>query len=192
MKLRIVLIALLVLGCTPESHGPILLVPIGPVPPPLLQHLQRELPPLLGSPVSVAAPIPPPAAALDPKRRQYLGEALLEELERRYADAGANRVVGLLDADAYAPGLHFIFGQARNPGRYAVVALPRLRGSFYGRHEEPGRFLDRAVKVTVHETGHTYGYAHCPNPKCVMHFANSVLEVDRQGASFCERERRAP
>ena len=161
-----------------------LLVPIGAVPADVVEHVRSGLGPITGYEVTIAAPIAPPPRS----RQQYLGEDLLKELESKYGDANAGRVIGLIDADAYAPGLHFIFGQARNPGRYAVVALPRLRNSFYGRREDPARFRERALKVTAHELGHSFGFAHCPNETCVMHFANSIFDVDRQGSRYCPRE----
>lgn len=161
-----------------------LIVPIGAVPADVIEHVRLGLGPITGHDVTVAAPMALPPTS----QRQYLGEALLQELERRYADANAGRVVGLIDADAYAPRLNFIFGQARLPGRYAVVALPRLRNSFYGRREDPARFRERALKVTAHELGHSLGFAHCPNETCVMHFANSVFDADRQGSRYCRRE----
>ena len=139
------------------------------------------------SDITVAAEIPRPQNALDPKRQQYLGSALLAELERRKFPE-AERVVGIIDADAYAPGLNFIFGQANKPGRFAVLALPRLRESFRGQPEDLDRFRQRALKETAHELGHTFGFAHCENPPCVMHFSNSLGDTDRKGARFCARE----
>jgi archaemetzincin len=191
---RAVLALLLALtACSGEDRavskrGSIVLVPIGPVSPDVIEHLQRELPPIVSREVTVGAEIARPQSALDAKRRQYRGSALLAELERRqFPDA--ERVVGIIDADTYAPGLNFIFGQANRPGRFAVVALPRLRESFRGQPEDADRFRRRALKEAVHELGHTFGFAHCENPTCVMHFSNSLGDTDRKSARFCARER---
>ncbi len=163
----------------------VLLVPIGSVPAVVIADLQRELP----GDVIVEPAIPLPERAFNAARKQYLGSALLAELERRYRVADPDRVLGVIDADVYAPNLYFIFGQARLPGTHAVVALPRLRDSFRGRPENPQRFRERAVKVATHELGHSFGFTHCPDRACVMHFANSVFDADRQGTLFCARER---
>lgn len=187
MHRQILLFLLAIAGCKSEP-GTIVLVPIGAVSQDLLVHLQRELSPIMKRPVTIAAAIPLPEDAFNPSRKQYLGTALLEELEGRDF-GGAERVVGIMDADAYAPGLNFIFGQARKPGRVAVVALPRLRESFRGRPENLQRFQERAVKETVHELGHTFDLAHCPDAKCVMHFSNSFADTDRKTKQFCSRER---
>jgi archaemetzincin len=182
------LLLLVSLGCDGEHRArppKIVLVPIGAVPAEVLTHLQRELAPLVKREITIANAIVPPA--IDPVRQQYRGESLLAELSPH--DIGeAERVVGIIDGDVYAPGLHFIFGQARKPGRFAVVALPRLRESFFGRPENEKRFRERVVKVTVHELGHTFGFAHCEDRKCVMHFARSLPEADVTGFHYCARE----
>ncbi len=106
---------------------------------------------------------------------------------RRLDMPQAHRLLRLLDQDCYAPGLNFVFGQAMAGGRDAVVALPRLRQEFYGLPEDEMLFQERAIKEAVHELGHTYGLGHCPNPRCVMHFSNSLADTDIKGATFCEK-----
>jgi archaemetzincin len=106
---------------------------------------------------------------------------------RGLRDPAAERMVGLTEADCYAPGLNFIFGQAVMGGREAVVAVPRLRQSFYGWPEEPALFRARVLKEVVHELGHTWGLAHCSNRRCVMHFSNTVHDTDSKDACFCPR-----
>jgi len=97
------------------------------------------------------------------------------------------RVLGVIDADCYAPGLNFIFGQARLHERDCFIALPRLRQSFYGLPDDENLFRQRVLKEAVHELGHTYGLGHCPNPHCVMHFSNSLHDTDVKDAEFCPR-----
>lgn len=176
---------ILLLACCADDHPPvspeIVLVPIGTVPAEVMAQLQRELPAIMKRDITIAEAIPLPERAFDPSRSQYLGHTLLEELVRR-DDGRGDRVVGIIDADAYAPGLNFIFGQANLPGRFAVVALPRLR-------KDPARFHDRLLKETVHELGHTFGFKHCPNRRCVMAFSNSLGDTDYKEAMFCKRER---
>ncbi|MGC8787072.1 MAG: archaemetzincin family Zn-dependent metalloprotease [Anaerolineae bacterium] len=162
----------------------IVLVPIGLVPAELLDHLASSLTSILGFPCSIAPSTPIPATAYDRRRGQYKGDDILTLLTRLEMPQ-AKRVLGIIDADCYTPGLNFIFGQARMHGRDAFIALPRLRQSFYGLPEDATLFKERVLKEAVHELGHTYGLGHCPDPKCVMHFSNSLLDTDIKGAEFC-------
>ena len=68
--------------------------------------------------------------------------------------------------------------------------MPRLRSSFYRLAEDADLFRQRALKECVHELGLTWGLRHCRDPRCVMHFSNSLLDTDAKGAAFCSRCRR--
>ena len=164
--------------------GAIALVPLGPVPGDLLDWLSSKLQEVLDAQVVTGKEIPLPQEAYKPGRQQYEGDALLARL-RRVPFPGARRLVGLADADCYADGLNFIFGQATVGGREAFVALARLRQSFYGLSEDQALFRERVLKEVVHELGHTWGLAHCPDPKCVMHFSNRLEDTDVKGLEFC-------
>jgi archaemetzincin len=168
------------------SKNVIVLIPTGPVWPDLLTWLDSRLVQVLGRHVIVGKGIPLPEAGYDPRRRQYLGQAILDAL-RALPYPAAERVLGLTEADCTTPGLNFIFGQAALNGREAFVALPRLRSSFYGLAEDPDLFRWRALKECVHELGHTWGLVHCRDARCVMHFSNSLLDTDAKRAAFCSR-----
>lgn len=171
---------------TAVEEPAIVLVPMGAVPDDLLHSLMEAVSGTFELPCRVAAPISIPSAAYDRRRGQYVGGHILTELARLEVP-DAERVLGVIDADCYAPGLNFILGQASARARDAFMALPRLRQSFYGLAEDESLFRERASKEAVHELGHTYGMGHCPNPKCVMHFSNSVYDTDVKGAEFCPR-----
>jgi archaemetzincin len=164
----------------------IVLIPVGTISLGLLQSLIAPLSKTFGLPCRVSNPIPTPVDAFDQRRGQYVGPEILAALAR-LGFPDAERVLGIIDADCYAPGLNFIFGQASLDGRDAFIALLRLRPSFYGQPENQALFRERVLKEAVHELGHTYGLSHCPDPKCVMHFSNSLHDTDVKGTMLCPR-----
>jgi archaemetzincin len=162
------------------------LVPLGSVPAYLLQWLAERLEAMFNRSVTRAEPIPLPAVGYDSHRRQYRGDVILVALPA-VASPAVERLLGVIDADWYALGLNFIFGQAAPDGRVAFIALPRLRPSFYGLAEDSPLFRQRVLTEAVHELGHTWGLTHCPNPHCVTHFSNTLHDTDVKGAAFCRR-----
>ena len=161
----------------------IYLVPIGPVDEDVLSVVGEGLATALGREWDVTDPLPHPAYAYHKRRQQYLSDAILSQLRQMALPAA--RLLGLVDLDLYTPGLNFVFGQASMGGREALIALPRLRQSFYDLPDDKALFHERAVKEAVHELGHTYGLAHCPDATCVMHFSNSLPDTDFKGKEFC-------
>jgi archaemetzincin len=95
------------------------------------------------------------------------------------------RTLVLIDADLDAPQLNFVFGMAQPAHQRAVVALPRLRESFYGRPDQRDLFRQRLLKEAAHELGHIYGLGHCARRACVMHFSNMLQDTDFKSAQFC-------
>ena len=149
-----------------------------------LDFLRSRLGGAFGCPVELRPSLTVPARAFDSRRRQYLSSLLLEELESS-SPAPADRVLGVIDADLYAPGLNFVFGQAAMGKGVAVISLARLKQDYYGLPSDEALFWDRALKEAVHEIGHTLGLGHCANRRCVMHFSNSLPDTDFKQAAFC-------
>lgn len=189
MKRLALLLLLLLADCKRAAPpGRIVLIPIGTLPANVIVELQRDLGPIMKREVTIGDEISPPRAAFDKARNQYIAESLLVELEKHDVRDAA-RVVGIIDSDTGARGLNYVFGQARLPGRFAVVALPRLRQSLRARPADAARFRERVLKITIHELGHTFGFVHCPDRKCVMHFSNAIGEADYAGVHYCDNER---
>jgi len=160
------------------------LVPVGDVEGEILNYLYRELEETFGRSCTVAAPLAHPHPAYSENSEQYLSSYILQQLSRLDL-AQACRVLGVADLDLYIPELNFVFGQAAKGGRDAVIALPRLRQSFYGLEDDEEVFHERVVKEAIHELGHTFDLDHCPNRRCVMHFSNSLADTDFKGQRFC-------
>ena len=171
-----------------QKASPLALVPIGQVDEAVLTVIGEGLREAFDRDYVITAALPHPDYAHDPRRGQYLSNAILAQLSR--LGLPAERWLGVVDVDLFTPGLNFVFGQAQMGGPAAVIALPRLSQSFYGLPEDEALFHQRAVKEAVHELGQTYGLGHCRNPGCVMSFSNSLPDVDRKERDFCPSCRR--
>jgi len=112
-------------------------------------------------------------------REQLRAEAIARYLGEKYG--GENIVLGITDMDGYVPGLNFVFGIAMPTIAAAVVFLHRLATP------NTDLFESRVIKEALHELGHLFGLRHCSNPRCVMRFSNTVMEVDYKQDAFCRR-----
>lgn len=164
------------------------IVPIGEIEQEVLMVLAAALPRTFDWPCILELPLPAPDYAFDHRRGQYRVEPILDRLKALSFESA--RVLGVVDVDLYTPGLNFIFGQATMGGRDTIIALPRLRQSFYGLPEDTTLYHERVVKEAVHELGHTFGLPHCPDAQCVMHFSNTLSDTDVKGKQFCAHCRR--
>ncbi len=118
----------------------------------------------------------------DQKRGQYQADSILDSIP---VASPEDRHLGILDADIYAFGLNFVFGEADARLKKALISVKRLRQEFYGLTADEDLFKARTLIEAIHELGHTYGLKHCPNANCVMHFSNSIRDTDKKGWKFC-------
>jgi archaemetzincin len=161
----------------------IVLVPVGEIDPEIPSRLRERLATIFSEGVAMAKKIPLSADALNGARSQYDAEMVLESLSLAEEPRRYDRALGIVNADLYVPGMNFVFGLAGR--RNAIISLHRLRQSFYHLPEDPDLFINRVLVEAVHELGHTYGLGHCNDPKCVMHFSNTISDTDRKGPGFC-------
>jgi archaemetzincin len=124
-----------------------------------------------------------PAFAYDERRHQYLAATLLGRLRELTPDD--TLVVGAAAVDLFIPILTFVFGEAEMPGRAAVFSIHRLHEEFYGLPPDRSLLAGRAAKEMLHELGHTFGLAHCPDYACAMSSSPSVEAVDLKGKALC-------
>jgi archaemetzincin len=136
----------------------------------------------------IAKVLPLPKQAYDEEREQYRSNTILNIIR---TEAEKNKsfdaILGIIDVDIFASPLSFVFGQAENPGKAALISLWRLNPEFYGKKANMELFVERSTKEAVHEIGHTLGLQHCSNPFCVMYFSNSIFETDRKQSLFCNK-----
>ncbi|MCK4340067.1 MAG: archaemetzincin family Zn-dependent metalloprotease [Candidatus Cloacimonetes bacterium] len=164
----------------------IYLVPIGEIDKALLEKLIEPLHDRFKLTVEISASLPILEEAYNFKRNQYLASPILDQLKKNI-QPDAKKTLWIIDKDLYTYGLNFIFGLADIKGQACLISIIRLRESYYGKSEDKELFFERVLKEAVHELGHTFGLRHCENPKCVMHFSNSLLDTDIKEADFCDR-----
>ncbi|HSV50438.1 MAG TPA: archaemetzincin family Zn-dependent metalloprotease [Candidatus Acidoferrales bacterium] len=128
-----------------------------------------------------------PEYAFDKKRRQYNSTITLNDIRAFVTQSSYHRVLGIIDADIFSSGLNYVFGEAYVSGNAALISLWRLKPKFYGEEPDSGEFQLRTLKEAIHEVGHTLGLQHCPKSYCVMHFSNSIFEVDKKQSLFCDQ-----
>lgn len=164
----------------------IVLKPIGEIADYVLARLQERLATIFGCPLEIVPQSLDLTKAYDARRGQYLAGNIIEWLKMQRRAKG-EKVLGIVDADLYAPHLNFVFGQADTASEVAVISLCRLKQEFYGLPEDRELFLERVAKEAVHELGHIFGLGHCADSRCVMYFSNSLDDTDWKQAAFCVR-----
>jgi archaemetzincin len=117
-----------------------------------------------------------PSSAYDPERAQYHASGVLDTI-RGLGDL----TQGVTERDLFVPGLNFVFGVAELYGNVALISLYRLKTS------DARMYQERIIKEAMHEVGHAFGLKHCDEPRCVMHFSNTIVDTDRKGTDFCPK-----
>ena len=72
-------------------------------------------------------------------------------------------------------------------GPAAIVSTYRLQNEFYGGPPDKDLLLERLIKETTHELGHSFGLYHCQQQRCVMNFSTYVEDIDDKSPLFCEQ-----
>ena len=158
------------------------ILPLGEVGGQILAFLNEKLSKIFGS-ARILGRSEIPEHAFNHLRMQYNSTVILYSLP---IPSRCDVVLAVLDADIYAEGLNFVFGEAELGGRRAIISLCRLKESWTKADAEE-KLKERALKEAVHEIGHVLGLSHCPNRRCVMHFSNSLLDTDIKSWRFCEK-----
>ncbi len=162
----------------------IVIIPIGEADQNTLDSIASALREIYGSETGIGDAVPIPDKTYNARKGQYHSTRILKALEA-LKPGGCDIVLGVIDQDLYVPELNFVFGEADMLARTAIIELPRLRQEYYGLEPDRELFLLRAAKEAIHEVGHACGLGHCPDPRCVMHFSNSLRDTDVKEPEFC-------
>jgi predicted Zn-dependent protease len=161
------------------------IVPINAIDPAFLHRLGLCLEERFLYRAAVERALVVPRSAVNSARQQMFVSTLTAKVLRHYPDDGG-LVLAITDFDLYKTSHRFIFGDADDQRRIAVVSLHRLRSDFYGEDVDENILFQRALKECVHELGHAVGLKHCYNARCAMYYSHSIYETDNKMPHFCE------
>ncbi|MBI4965381.1 MAG: archaemetzincin family Zn-dependent metalloprotease [Desulfomonile tiedjei] len=173
----------------PEPRTPgkaiIAVLPLGRVREDILRVVADGLQGILRLPVDLRDPIAVPEDAFMESRNQYNAMALIKYLDRELSH-NSLKILGITANDICNPILTYVFGEAYMGGRSAVMSSARLKAGLLGEPVSREQFLDRVVKVAIHEIGHTFNLRHCHTDRCVMRASNTLLELDEKLNYLCD------
>jgi archaemetzincin len=166
----------------------VLLLPLGPVASNIMKSLQARLGQQFGHLIFELASnsLSLPLQFIDTSRNQFRSPQVIDWVERNYAQAGYDRILGICDSDAYSGDLNFVMGEAQLGGLVAVVYLKMFKTEVASSDIGKDLFLQRIQKESIHELGHVFGLEHCTKNTCVMYFSNSLSDTDFKSSQMCQ------
>lgn len=126
-----------------------------------------------------------PFTSFNAQRGQYLSKHLLDILSKGLEEG--EKILGVTGVDVYAQGLSFVIGEAEFKGNVALVSHFRLKPEISEGQNNVPLFLNRCLKESIHEIGHTIGLMHCSNSTCVMCFSSHIDDTDKKSNIFCSK-----
>lgn len=120
-----------------------------------------------------------------PNNRQIRTSYFVDDLLPAILPKDAAALICLTSNDLY-PGetWNYVFGQASLEKRVGVWSLWRLEKED-GKPVDKNLFLDRTLKVAMHETGHMFSMRHCTKYECLMSGTSHLAETDRRPLDTC-------
>jgi archaemetzincin len=164
--------------------GRIHILPLLEIKPETRARLQEAIHEQVHWPVEIGSFEFDPHYAFEQIRGQYHSSQILLGLRNRIP-ANADKILAIVPFDLFIPILTFVFGEAQLDGPAAVVSVFRLRPEFYGLPPAPSLVVDRLIKESIHELGHTFGLRHCRQVECVLNASTYVEEIDLKHHAFC-------
>ncbi|GAF77986.1 unnamed protein product [marine sediment metagenome] len=160
-------------------------VPFGEVPEVISKAIAAHILGYLNLDADVLPPSAHPAYAYDERRFQYNAGTILKAFESTpFHDY--EKVIGVLEVDLFVPIFTYVFGEAKQGGKYALVSLHRLKTNSDGSDSPSSLQIERAAKVALHELGHLFNLFHCTYEKCLMHFSGGLQDLDKTPLYFCK------
>jgi archaemetzincin len=159
-------------------------LPVGDVPELAPKVIAAHINGYLKLAAEILTPSELPDAAFDEIHRQYNAASILNGFESGPYDH-FDKIIGVFNVDLFIPTFAYVFGEAKQGGRHALVSLFRLTQAEAGCHPPSAIFWERAAKVALHELGHLYNLLHCQEKHCLMHYSGGLTDLDDTPLYFC-------
>ena len=118
-------------------------------------------------------------------RRQFFLNTVFNRMLSAYP-ARDGLLLGIIGSDLYKTSHNFIFSDASETDRVAVVSTFRLKTDFYNEQADDVVLFNRTLKECVHALGHAFGLKHCYNTRCAMYYSHSIYDTDAKLTYFCD------
>jgi|UniRef100_A0A7C4EVG0 archaemetzincin len=169
----------------PAKEGLIAVIPLGRVGEDVLRVVADSLQGILRLPVDLLEPEPLPPEAFMELRNQYNAMTIIKHLSNN-RPGKTMKILGVTTKDLCNPILTYVFGEAYMNGAAAVLSCYRLHRGRESEFAPREVFLERVVKVALHEIGHTFNLPHCHSGRCVMRASNTLAELDDKLNYLCD------
>jgi archaemetzincin len=167
-----------------SKKGCIGVVAIGEVPESATYDTANYIQTHLDLPSFVLPAMQHPSYAYDERRKQYNAATILKAFESMPFQ-NYDKVIGMLNVDLFIPVFTHVLGEAQEGGKFALASMYRLRMNLNKSRPPMPQILERLAKVALHEIGHLFDVAHCMNEECLMHYSNSLQDLDTIRFNFC-------
>jgi len=167
-----------------SQKKPVGVVPLGEVPEIALKVIAAHISGYYKLSVQILPPLGHPDYAFHERRFQYDAGIILKAFESiKFEDY--EKVIGVLNLDLFVPIFTYVFGEAKQGGKFALVSLFRLDKNPDGSSSLSSLIFERAAKVALHELGHLFNLFHCREKKCLMHFSGGIQDLDETPMYLC-------
>jgi archaemetzincin len=129
--------------------------------------------------VRIYAKMDLPRTSLNLYRKQYNADIVIDVLRNLNGN-----IIAITDKDIYSDNLNYVFSLVEYDGP-AVISIYRLNPKFYQESPNFDLLINRLVKEILYCVGKVLGMEDCGNPKCLMHKALSIRDIDFKGKDFC-------
>lgn len=130
------------------------------------------------------------------KGKRYAASSVIKHLKEVMPDT-VQYIVGITNEDIYTTKqdkwgnikkpestykIWGIMGLGYKPGKSCIISTARL----YSNNEY--QYVERIIKITLHEIGHNQGLDHCPDKNCLMTDAvERISTVDNAQKLLCDK-----